>query len=98
MDVRAARSFGDTDIAVVRQARDDRVRRMRFEMGRDGTAVARIDGKRRQVRRAVRAHDRFGRSPVHVAEIDPVAARLGQQSGNQRADLPGAQYENPVHY
>src|SRR5258708_32480163 len=45
----------------------------------------------------MRTHDGLRRGPVHIAEVNPIAARLGEQSRNQSADLAGAQDQYTVH-
>src|SRR5262245_51055169 len=90
--------FGHGDIAVVREARNDSIDRMRCKMSGEHTGVPGIHGKACEVRRPMGANDCIGSSAVDIREIDLVAAGFSQETGTQRADLAGAENQSTVHW
>ncbi len=63
----------------------------------EARAVGRIEREGDEAPARMRTHDGLRRGPVHIAEVNPIAARLGEQSRNQSADLAGAQDQYTVH-
>ena len=92
----APRRLGDADVAVVGQARDHRVARDALAACASSAAASAASTPMRvQVRQAVCAlTTALRRLAAHVGEMDLVGAGLGQQAGDQRADLAGAENEN----
>ncbi len=63
----------------------------------EGGRIARVQAVGHDVFPGVRAGDRARRVPVDVGQLDVIAAGIGQQPGDERADLAGAENEYAMH-
>ena len=96
-DARAPRRLGDRDVAVVGQAGDHRVDGMLLQMRIQRRPVRGIERMRVQIREAVSVDHGIGGFAAHVREMHFVRAGLGEQAGDERSDLAGAEDENFGH-
>ena len=64
---------------------------------REGGRVCGVHGMCHEVPLAMRARDGASRIAVDVGELDLVTAGIRQQSGDERADLAGAQDQYAMH-
>ena len=78
-----ARGLGDHGVAVVRQARDHRVRRMRAQVRGQGGRVTRVQPVGVEIVEVVRVHDGASHFCVDVRDVDVVIAAFGQQAADQ---------------
>ena len=84
-------------VAEIGQRRDDRIAGVIGHVLCEGSRVRGVDGVCHKVPLAVRARDRASRVAVDVGELDLVTAGIRQQSGDERADLAGAQDQYAMH-
>jgi hypothetical protein len=70
---------------------------MRLQVRRECGGVAGIDIKRRDLAQAMSARDGAGGARREVRELHEVAAGVGEQPGDEAADLAGAQDEYTMH-
>ncbi len=92
------RCLCDTDIAVVREARDHRLDRVRAQVCRQRLPVAGVEAMGVQVVEPVRLDDRARDARVDVCDVDVVVARLREQAGDQGTDLACPENEDLVHF
>ena len=98
VDAGVAGGLGHADVAVVRQARHDRIHGVRLQVRGEGLRVARIETVRVQVVEAVGVDDGARHVDVDVGDVDLVLAGFREQAGNQRADLARAEDQDLVHW
>ncbi len=77
---RLAGRLRDPDVAVERQARDDRIHRVGLQMRRQRRRIGGIQRQGGEVPGAVRPHHRIRRGAVHVGQPDLVGAGFGQEA------------------
>ena len=97
MDTGAPRRFRDCDVAVVRQARDHGVDRMALEVRVERRRVGGVERVGMQIREAMGVDHGICSLAAHVCEMHLVRAGLGEQAGDERSDLAGAENENFGH-
>ncbi len=93
----APRSFRDCDVAVVRQARDHGVDGMALEVRVERRRVGGVERVGTQIREAMSVDHCICSLAAHVCEMHFVRAGLGEQAGDERSDLAGAENENLGH-
>jgi hypothetical protein len=67
------------------------------QVGAQCAAVARVDGVGAHIGEAVGLDDRACGVAADVADVNFIVARLGEQTGDQGADLSGAEDQYLVH-
>ena len=88
---------GNGRIAKVGQARDDRIDRMRAQIGCDCFPFPHVEHGRCDAGKPKVFHQMLRGVERHIPQMDVVAALLGEQAGDQRADLSCAEHEHPRH-
>ena len=92
-----AGDFGDHDVAEVGQPRDDGHRLVRLDVLGERGLVARIEDERHDRVESVAGRHLGGRAFARIRELHTVIAAVAEQSGNQDADLAGAENEDVAH-
>src|SRR4029453_12301978 len=93
----APRRFRDCDVAVVGQAGNHGVDGLLLEVRIERRRVRSVERVRMQILEAMRVDHCICSLAAHVCEMHLVRAGLGEQAGDERSDLAGAEDENFGH-